>query len=89
MPTTNNEVKYEDNKKIKMSRKYQLNGAMTDELQMREPTFGDELNVADVKPSIQNATMFANLCDITVDEMKQFAGKDMKKVIETYESFLS
>ena len=81
-------VKYEEKKTIKLSRKYPLNGTTQDELKMREPTFGDELNVSSIETHLQNATMFANLCDISVDDMKQFAQKDMKIVIKTYESFL-
>jgi hypothetical protein len=83
----NKKVKYQDDKKVKMSREYLIDGKWTDTLTMREPTFQDQLNVADTEEALQNPTMFANLCDITVEDMQPFAGKDMAKVVKTYESF--
>jgi len=78
-------------KTIKFSREYPLNGgAMTDTITMREPTVGDEINAQETAPkeSLVQITLFANLCDLTLDELKQISSKDGQKIAEAYNSFL-
>jgi len=78
-------------KTIKFSREYSLNGgAMTDTITMREPTVGDEINAQETAPkeSLVQITLFANLCDLTLDELKQISSKDGQKIAEAYNSFL-
>ena len=81
----------ENTKKIKFSRKYALNGGlMADTITMREPTVGDEINAQESAPkdSLIQITLFANLCNLTLDELKQISSKDGQRIAEAYNSFL-
>jgi len=83
-------VQYTKPKEIKFSREYELNGAMSDTIEMREPTINDEINAQETAPSegMLQLTLFANLCDLSIDELKQISSKDGQKIAEVYNSFL-
>lgn len=85
------QVEYAKPKVIKFSREYQFNGEWTDELKMREPTIQDEIIAQETAPNEKmiQLQMFANLCDISLDELKQLSSKDGMKVAKAYEDFLS
>jgi len=81
----------ENIKTIKFSKEYPLNGgAMIDTITMREPTVGDEINAQESasKDSLIHITLFANLCNLTLDELKQISSKDGQRIAEAYNSFL-
>jgi hypothetical protein len=84
-------VKYEKSKKIEFSREYMFNGELKNHLIMREPTIGDEINAQEMarNENEMQLLMFANLCDISIDELKPIASKDGAKIAEAYQDFLS
>jgi len=61
------------------------------ELNMRRGSVGDQLAAEhDSKTSAEiEIRLFANLCEITPEEMKQMDLKDYKKVQGAFKSFLS
>ena len=78
-------------KKIQFSREYNFNGEMKDYLEMREPTIGDEINAQEMarNDNEMQLLMFANLCDVSLDELKPVASKDGALIAEAYQDFLS
>ena len=61
------------------------------ELTMRRPSVGDQLAAEHDSKSVgeNEVRMFANLCAISPDEMKQVDLKDYRKIQDAYKSFLS
>ncbi len=84
-------VEYQKPKKIEFSNEYSFNGVMKNHLEMREPTIGDEMNAQEMarNESELQLLMFANLCDVSLDELKPITSKDGQKIAEAYNSFLS
>ena len=81
---------FESNKDVKLSRPIEISGATVSALRMREPTVLDQQSALEMKGSqaTQEITLFANLCDVTPDDIRKLALRDYKKLSEAYAGFL-
>jgi hypothetical protein len=76
---------------ISLSRPLEIDGAKVSVLRMREPTVGDQLAADEYKggDAAREIMTFANLCQITPDDLKRLRMKDYKKLQEAYLGFMS
>mgnify|MGYP001553870790 FL=1 len=76
-------------KQIKLDTGIEINGTTVKVLTMREPTVADQLSADEIKGSdaLKEITIFANLCEISPDEIKQMTMKDYRKLQEAYRDF--
>lgn len=76
-------------KQIKLDTGIEINGTTVKVLTMREPTVADQLSADEIKGSdaVKEITIFANLCEISPDEIKQMTMKDYRKLQEAYRDF--
>lgn len=67
-----------------------IEGVKVSTLRMREPTVQDNLVQEATKGSdgIKEMTMFANLCDITVDDVKKLGLHDYRRVQQAFTNFI-
>lgn len=75
---------------IKLSSPMTIAGAEVKALRMREPTVADQLASEEVKGSdaAREIAMFANLCEVSPDEIKQLTLKDYRAVQKAFAGFL-
>lgn len=75
---------------IELSRPVEMSGAVVTTLRMREPTVGDQLVItrAGGTPADQEMLLFANLCEVSPDDLKRLPMKDYRRVQRAYTSFL-
>ena len=76
-------------KQIKLDTGIEINGTTVKVLTMREPTVADQLSADEIKGSdaLKEITIFANLSEISPDEIKQMTMKDYRKLQEAYRDF--
>lgn len=74
---------------IELSRPLQIDGANVSALRMREPTVADQLAMEEMKGTdgAKEIGMFANLCEVSPDDIKKLTLKDYKKVQATFLGF--
>lgn len=75
---------------IQLSRPLEIAGARTSALRMREPTVGDQLAAEKTRgePADRELALFANLCEISPDDLKKLPMRDYKRVQAAYSGFL-
>ncbi|WP_441228022.1 phage tail assembly protein [Tardiphaga sp. 20_F10_N6_6] len=87
------EAKFKDNgdgtMTINLSRPLEIDGAKVGFLTMREPTVNDQLVASEAKGSegIKEVSYFANLCDVTPDDIRRLPVRDYNRVQAAYASF--
>ena len=71
---------------IALKGKLEIDGAKVTSLRMREPTVNDQLVAKATKGSdeIKELTGLANLCGITLDDIKRLTMRDLKRVQDGY-----
>ena len=76
-------------KQIKLDGGLDIDGAKVKALNMREPTVNDQLAAADIKGSNarQEVALFANLCEVTPEDIGRLTLKDYRKLQEAYADF--
>lgn len=74
---------------ITLSSVVSAEGVDVDKLTMREPKVIDQLTMDEIKGSEaeKEVGLFANLCDVTVDTIKELYLKDYKKLQEALVNF--
>lgn len=74
---------------IELSRPLLIGGANVSALRMREPTVADQLAMEEMKGTdgAKEIGMFANLCEVTPDEIKKLSLRDYKKVQAAFLGF--
>ena len=80
---------YADHIKIPLSRAKEMNGILVSELTMREPTARDEV-VAQKQmddSAMAEITMFANLCDISPEDVLNLSSRDYRRLVKAYANF--
>lgn len=74
---------------IDLSRPIEIDGASVSALRMREPTVGDQLAVQDIRgDAMQELTLFANLCEITPNDVKRLSMRDYRKLQAAWRGFI-
>lgn len=75
---------------ITLRRAYSFNGVSTSTLRMREPTVRDQLATSEMQGSdaAKEIATFANLCDVTPDDIQNLAMADYQRIQLAYGSFL-
>jgi len=76
---------------VELTRPLVIDGAQVKALRMREPTVGDQLATEELKggESAKEIAMFANLCEISPDDIKRLTLKDYKKVQAAFLGFIA
>ncbi|STQ91722.1 phage tail assembly protein [Iodobacter fluviatilis] len=76
---------------IKLSTAIKLNDVLVNQLQLREPTVGDQLDVQVLGKSDaeREQLMFARLCDCAPNDLRQLTLRDYKKLQDAYFRLLS
>ena len=74
---------------VELSKQYEFDGAKTNYVVMREPTVADQLTMSEMAGSDthKEICMFANLCQITPDQIKALSLRDYKKVQAAFLAF--
>lgn len=74
---------------VELTRPLQIAGAPVKALRMREPTVADQLAMEEMKGTdgAKEIGMFANLCEVTPDDIKKLTLKDYKKVQAAFLNF--
>jgi hypothetical protein len=67
-----------------------IDGAQINVLRMREPTVADQLASEEMqgRDSAKEIAMFANLCEISPDDIKRLTLKDYKKLQVAFMDFI-
>ncbi|WP_306168636.1 phage tail assembly protein [Halomonas sp. MMSF_3323] len=79
---------YSETTDITLSKGIDIDGARVQTITMREPTVADQLAVDGIKGNaLREITFFANLCDLTPDDIKQLPLRDYRKLAEAFEGF--
>lgn len=75
---------------IELAKPMDLDGADVGELTMREPTVEDQLSIDKIKGGEAEKEMhlFANLCEVTPQDLRKLTLRDYRKVQEAFRSFL-
>ncbi len=75
---------------VTLRRKYKLNGVDTDAVRMREPTVRDQLATSEMQCSdaLKEITTFANLCEVSPDDIQSLSMADYQRLQLAYGSFL-
>ena len=75
---------------VKLRSAITINGAKVTALRMREPTVGDHLVQKAVKgdDDVKEMTMVANLCSLSLDDVKQLGLHDYKRAQECFVNFI-
>lgn len=85
-------LKYNDNGSadITLSRAARISGVQTTAVRMREPTVGDQEVASEMSGSdaTREITIFANLCDVAPDDIRQLPLRDYKRLSTAYLGFL-
>jgi len=75
---------------ITLSRPIEINGAKVSALRMREPTVADQM-AADAyggSDAQKELAAFANLCEVSPDDLKKLPMRDYKRLQKAFVSFL-
>jgi hypothetical protein len=74
------------NEVIKLKTAIQLNNVQVNQLVLREPTVGDQLDVQALgkTDAEREQLMFARLCDCAPDDLRQLTLRDYKKLQDAY-----
>lgn len=74
---------------ITLSRPVEIAGVQTSTLRMREPTVRDQEAATEMKGSdaSREIVMFANLCDVTPDEVRNLSIRDYKRLQTAFLGF--
>lgn len=77
-------------KEIKLTKGIEVNGATVTALTMREPTVSDQLAASEVKGTNarQEVALFANLCEVTPEDIAALTLKDYAKLQDAYAGFI-
>lgn len=75
---------------IPLKRPVEIDGAEVGELTMREPTVEDQLSIDKMKggEAEKELHLFANLCEVTPEDLRKLTLRDYRKVQEGFRSFL-
>lgn len=75
---------------IALKRPIMIDGVKRTELTMREPLVSDQLAASEVKGSSaqQEIALFANLCQVSIDDIKAMTLKNYQQIQEAYQGFL-
>jgi len=75
---------------ITLPRPVQLSGVEQTTLRMREPTVEDQIVASELRGSDahKEVTMFANLCEISPDDIRRMPMKAWRRLQEAYQGFL-
>lgn len=82
-------TEFQDHIDVKLGRPLTIDGTDVTTLRMREPTVQDQLTASEIKggPAQQEITMIANLCEISLDDVKRLPLRDYKKLQEAFLGF--
>lgn len=74
---------------INLSSVVNVEGQSVDKLTMREPKVIDQLTMDEIKGSEaeKEVSLFANLCDVAIDTIKELYLKDYRKLQEALVNF--
>lgn len=75
---------------VALSRPMAIDGAQVKALRMREPTVADQLASEEMKgsDSAKEIAMLANLCEVSLDDIKRLTLKDYKKLQAAFLGFI-
>lgn len=75
---------------VPLSRPIDIAGAQVTTLRVREPRVADQLAMENTKGGngAQEVTLFANLCEVTPDEIKRLPLRDFKRIQKAFLAFL-
>lgn len=77
--------------KIELAKPLDIDGAKVSEIVMREPTVQDllaaEMQAKGMGSAMQEVTMFANLCDISPEQVKTMTVRNYGRVQEAFKLF--
>ncbi|RKR02583.1 tail assembly chaperone E/41/14-like protein [Kushneria sinocarnis] len=75
---------------ITLVRPASIAGVEQSALQMREPTVEDQIVASEMKGSdaTREVAMFANLCEVSPDDIRRLPMKSFRRVQEAYAGFL-
>ena len=75
---------------ITLPRPMQISGVEQTTIRMREPTVEDQIIASEIKGSDahKEVTMFANLCEISPDDVRRMPMKAYRRLQEAYHDFL-
>ena len=76
-------------KEITLDTEVEIDGAKVKKLTMREPTVEDQLTAGDIKGSSarQEVALFANLCEVTPQDIGKLSLRDYGKLQDAYQGF--
>lgn len=76
---------------IELSREVEMDGAKVKALRMREPTVGDQLAADEMKggEAAKEISVFANLCEVSPEDIKKLTLKDYKKLQAAFVGFIA
>lgn len=74
---------------VELSRPIDVDGKQVQVLHMREPIVADQLALEQMKGSDANkeVTLFANLCQISPDDLRQMSLRDYRKLQQAFAGF--
>lgn len=74
---------------VELSRAIDVDGKQVQVLHMREPIVADQLALEQMKGSDANkeVTLFANLCQISPDDLRQMSLRDYRKLQQAFAGF--
>ena len=75
---------------IPLGKPLDIDGAEMGELTMREPTVEDQLSIDKSKggEAEKELHLFANLCEVTPEDLRKLTLRDYRRVQEAFRSFL-
>ena len=74
---------------VTLRREYSMAGVKTSVVRMREPTVNDQIVASEMKGSdaMKEVHTFANLCDLSPDDIKQLGSPDYARLQAAYTHF--
>jgi hypothetical protein len=74
---------------VALSRGVEIAGAKVQALRMREPTVGDQLAIDKIQgDAAKEMALFANLCELTPDDLKKLSLKDYRRLQQAFAGFI-
>lgn len=74
---------------VALSRPVEIAGAKVQVVRMREPTVGDQLAIDKIQgDSAKEMTLFANLCELSPDDLKKLPLKDYRRLQQAFTGFI-
>lgn len=75
---------------VKLSRSFEISGAKTDTVRMREPTVRDQEAAGNMQGSeaTREITTLANLCEVSPDDIRNLSMRDYRRLQSAYLTFI-